>query len=1077
MSPDRLTSALGGLPLMFEPNVGQSDSSVKFLARGVGSHGLGYGVFLTADGATMSLISRNGNSKGGHSRVEALRMKLAGSNPHALVSGLSPLPGKSNYLIGNNPSQWHRDIPQFGRVRYENVYPGINLVFYGNRGQMEYDFQVAPGSDPAQAELQFDGSRHIALKDGNLILHVAGGSVRLNAPHVYQRIGDREQAVAASFQMRSANRVGFAIGRYDRSRELVIDPVLDYSTYFGGSGDELSTSIAVDGASNIYLSGSTTSANLPVLTPFQTTLTGAQNVYVLKINAQGTTVAYLTYLGGTGTDTPAGVKVDATGDAYVAGTTSSVDFPTTATNAYQAAPEAGSSGTSHVFVTALGAQGSTLNYSSYLSGNGTDVASGVAIDSNGDVFITGTTTSTDTGASNNQFPASFPPETQAFQQSSRAPIQFFVTKVNTSAFGIGSVPYSTYFGGGTPSNGTAVGGGIAVDSTGIIYFSGTTNFLFTGQSSATDFPILDAYQPCLDQPTPAINTTPQSCTYTTTPTATDAFVAKINPNLSTGSQLIWSTYFGGSLADSSTGVAIDSGAANVFITGTTDSPDITSLASFGGYQTCLNTPPSVTVTACVATTTNTDAYVARFTNLTSTSTSSTTNVLALSYFSYLGGSGNDAGLAIAVDSADDALLTGWTQSVDFPIFPNATSNPVCTTANPCVLQGALKGPQDAFFAHLTSTTDSGQNAKGAYATYFGGSGTDEGTSIAVDNNSNIYIAGDTNSTDFQTQNPLQAQNNGGSDAFAAKFGTEADLGVSGVITLATSQSFVSAGNQATFTYTVSNSGPDLATQVTFSDDLSTAGIPLTFNTATAGSGSCSATTSNSTVVCTIAALQAGSTSTVTVVATPTTAGKFNGGSVTVFSPVNNDPNPVNNTTSVNAQASDFTVAINPANQSIAAAGDTAVYQLTVTPVNPYASAISLSCCTNIPTGAAGRFSTSSVTLTGVSPVSSQLNITTTARPVNTVPTSSIKGIRQFYALWFTLPGMAVIGFGWKSRRRRIAAMLGGLVVVGLILLQPACGGNTTPTAVTGTPTGTYSLVATATSGTDTKNITFTLTVP
>ena len=1089
----KVASALSGLPLMFEPNVGQSDPRVKYVARGVGSRGLGYGVFLTADGAVMSLVSAgnnpgSSNSKDAHAqpRPEALTMKLAGSNQHALISGVSPLPGKSNYFIGNDPSRWHRDVPQFARVRYANIYPGIDVVFYGNQRQMEYDFQVAAGADPAQAQLQFDGARRIEVKDGDLILHAENGSVRLQAPRIYQRIGGRERAVEGRYRILAENRIGFEIGAYDRSAELVIDPVLEYSTYFGGSGNEFSTSIAVDGGGNIYLTGSTTSTDLitghaNISTPFQATLNGTQNVYVLKINNSGTSVGYLTYLGGTGTDTPAGIAVDSSGDAYVAGTTSSTDFPTTLTNAYQATPFTGSTGTSHVFVTALNLTGATLNYSSYLSGNGTDVATGMAIDASQDVFVTGTTTSTNSsyssgGTSSDQFPPSFPPNTQAFQQFSRAAIQFFVTKVNTAAFGIGSVPYSTYFGGGTPSNGIAVGGGVAVDGKGNIYFSGTTNFLFTGQSSATDFPILNAYQPCLDTAPPSINTNPQSCTYTTTPTATDAFVAKLNPNVSNGSQLLWSTYFGGSQNDSSTGLAVDNGAANVFIVGTTNSPDITAITNIGSYQTCLNTPP--TTTACTGTGTATDAFVARFNNLaTTTSTSSTINVLGLSYFSYLGGSGNDAGLAIAVDTADDAFLTGWTQSTDFPIFPNATSNPLCAPPNFCVIQGTLNGPQDAFFAHLASTTVSGQGQLGAYATYFGGSGTDEGTSIAIDNNSNIYLAGDTNSTDFQTQNPLQAQNNGGNEAFAAKFSPQADLGVTGIITLPNTQSYVSSGNQATFTYTVSNSGPDLATQVTFSDDFSTAGIPLTFVSATAGSGSCSATTSNTTAVCTIAALQAGASTTVTVVVVPTIAGNFTGGSVTVFSPPpNNDPNPANNTTSVSAKASDFTVAINPANQSVAAAGDTATYQVTLTPINPYPANISLSCCTNTPTGAKGTFSLASVTLSSVSPVSAQLNITTTARATNT--TAGMRGLRQFYALWLTLPGMAVIGLGWKSGwRRKIAATVGACVPFGMLLLQPACGGTTTPVPTSGTPTGTYSLVATATSGSDTKNISFTLTVP
>ena len=1095
-SPVQVSSALSALPLMFEANIGQSDPRVKFMARGIGARGLGYGVFLTADGATMSLLSRDRNKRDSNkkkdkkedearTRVEALRMRLAGANPNATVTGMAQLPGKSNYFLGNDPSRWQRDVPQFARVRYEDIYPGINLVFYGSHGQMEYDFQVVPGADPARAELEFEGSKRIELRDGNLILHATSGIVRLQAPHVYQRVADRERPVEGRFEMRAGNRVGFAVGAYDHSRELVIDPVLDYSTYFGGTGDEESTSIAVDGGGNMYLTGSTTSAGLPIpagTTPFQATLNGAQNVYVLKINAAGTSAAYLTYLGGSGTDTPAGIAVDASGNAYVAGTTSSPNFPTTATNAYQSTVLTGSTGTSHVFVTALDLTGSTLHYSSYLSGNGTDVASGMTIDANQDVFVTGSTTSTNSssagsGSSNDQFPASFPPETQAFQQFSRAAIQFFVTKVNTAAFGIGSIPYSTYFGGGTPSNGTAVGGGIAVDGKGNIYFSGTTNFLFTGQSSATDFPILNAYQPCLNTAPPTINTNPQSCTNTSTSANTDAFVADLNPNVSNGSQLLWSTYFGGSQNDSSTGVALDTGAASVFIVGTTNSPDITTLV-LDGYQTCLNTAPGTS--PCTGTGTATDAFVAKFGNLSTTTTTTTTNVLGLTYFSYLGGSGNDAGLAITVDSADDAYLTGWTQSTDFPIFPNQASNPLCAPPSFCVLQGALKGTQDAFFAHLgsnTSTTSSGQGSQGVYATYFGGTGINQGTSLTIDNSSNVYLAGDTNAPDFQTQNPLQATNNGGYDAFAAKFSPQADLGVTGVLTQSSTQGYVGAGNSATFTYTVSNSGPDLATQVTFSDNFTTSGIPVTFVSATAGNnGTCSATTSNGTAVCTIPALQADTSTTVTVVVTPTIAGNFTGGSVTVYSPPpSNDPNPANNNTSVPAKASDFAAAINPVNQAVGAAGDTASYQVTITPTNPYPSGISLTCCTNLPSSVKGTFSLSSVTLTGTNPVSAQLNITTTAR---TSTAAGNRGLRQFYALWLTLPGMAVVGIGWKSKRRwRIVMGIAVCLAFGSLLLQPACGGATTPTPTAGTPTGTYTMVATATSGTDTKNITFTLTVP
>ena len=249
-----LRAAYVKLPIMFEPNRGQSDPNVKFLARGDG-----YSLFLEADGAVLASEPAR-NTSHPDSGAELFRMKLAGANRSAYITGAEQLPGKSNYFIGSDPAKWHRDIPQFARVRYENIYPGINLVFYGSQGQLEYDFQVAPEADPARPELEFDGSTKLELKGGDLVLHGQGESVRLHAPHVYQRLDRRQQSVGGHFTLRAANRVGFDVGRYDHSRELIIDPVLTYSTYFGGTGSESSASVAVDTAGNIYLLGTTDSA-------------------------------------------------------------------------------------------------------------------------------------------------------------------------------------------------------------------------------------------------------------------------------------------------------------------------------------------------------------------------------------------------------------------------------------------------------------------------------------------------------------------------------------------------------------------------------------------------------------------------------------------------------------------------------------------------------------------------------------------------------------------------------------------------------------------------------------------------
>ncbi len=305
----RARSLFAGLPLIFEPNQGQgnldaSDPRVKFVTRGSG-----YSLFLGSDGAILSMVSRSRSKRdsaqreASQMRVDSVQMKLAGANPSANVMGADRLPGKSNYFIGNDPAKWQHGVPQFARVRYENVYPGINLVFYGNQGRLEYDFQVEPGSDPAQAELEFHGAKRLELKGGALVIQSEGGSLQLDAPRVYQESAGRQQLVQGSFVLRGANRAGFAIGSYDHSRELVIDPTLSFSTYFGGSGDERASSIAVDGSLNIYLAGSTTSPNLPTNTGVvQPTLaSGAtQNVYVAKITpplgSLPAVLDYVTYL-------------------------------------------------------------------------------------------------------------------------------------------------------------------------------------------------------------------------------------------------------------------------------------------------------------------------------------------------------------------------------------------------------------------------------------------------------------------------------------------------------------------------------------------------------------------------------------------------------------------------------------------------------------------------------------------------------------------------------------------------------------------------------------------------------------
>jgi uncharacterized repeat protein (TIGR01451 family) len=1079
---------LGQLPLIFEPNQGQVDPQVKFLARGAG-----YSLFLDATGATLAMQTKSSTPTG--QSEQFVRMKLVGANPGAVTGGSGPLPGKSNYLIGNDPHQWHKDIPQFAGVHYKNVYPGIDLVFYGNQGHLEYDFQVAPGADPSRAELQFDGEAKLELKDGDLMLtgrksagkdDTEGGAVRLQAPHVYQRDGNGHQSVDGRFVLRASNRVGFEIGSYDRTRELIIDPVLDFSTYFGGSGTETSPSVAVDGAGNIYLMGSTTSpqnsftafktVQTSIPSTLQITTTGPSHIFIAKINPlQPPSVIYQTFLGGNGTDTSVGVGVDNGGNAYLVGNTTSTNFPTSPSNVlgYQTVPEAkGTQCTSiactSVFVSVLNALGSGLNYSSYLSGNGNDQASGMTVDLNQDVFVTGTTTSNNTAGNNSAFPATLLPIPYQALPAPGSSIQFFVTKISTTIPNVGGVAYSTYFGGGTPVGAVATGGGIAVDATGNIYFSGTTNFYNSGagqygdSGQSADFPILNAYQPCLDTPPPTILNNPNPCTAPTAPYPTDAFIAKLNPNAAQtgGAQLLFSTYLGGTGTDSGTGIAIDSGAANIYLTGSTNSSDFVMPTGSAAFQACLDTPPvTPPIVTCpvIASPAPFDAYVARISNP-ALSTSGTPNDVALTYFSYLGGSGNDSGAAIAVlDSSsstlDDIVVTGATSSTNFPVTTGA-------------IQSVLEGKQNAFFAHIDTETVTGQIGVGSYSTYFGGNGSDSGTSIAVDTNLNTYFAGDTTSTNLQTDNPLQSTLSGSSDAFVVKLGTATALSLTCVAPCVAPTGTVSAGNQVTITFTITNEGPDPATGISVSGTVPTG---VTFDSATAGSGSCSAP-ANNTVICQIPTLQAGSTSPVSFVVTPTTAGSFEA-SAQIFN-VNNTS--TNITTSAPFVASSFFVKIAPSGQTVAA-GTTATFNVQVSPSNgAFGANVSLS-CSSLPTGAACNFVNSTLTpLSGNA--STVLNLTTTPQPTTTI--TSVGWRHPFYALWLMGPGMALLslGTGGKRRRKGLLGLVLLCLVFGLVLLQPACsGGKTQPTA-SGTPSGTFPLTLTATSGSLSQSAVFSLTV-
>jgi hypothetical protein len=1084
-------SILGQLPLIFEANQGQADSRVKFLARGTG-----YSLFLDETSAVLTMQTARSTPS-----QQYVRMKLVGANSAAATAGTNPLPGKSNYIFGNDPHRWHTGIPQFAGVRCQSVYPGIDLVFYGKEGRLEYDFKVAPGADPSQAELQFEGADKLKLSGGDLILTGEDeGGLRLQAPHIYQRDGDRQTPVAGRFVLRAGNRVAFEIGSYDRSRELIIDPVLDFSTYFGGSGTESSPSVSVNGNGNIYIVGTTQgspansfpgggAAPTPTLIgPLTLTTSSPAHIFVAEINPSTSTVLYETFIGGSGSDSSIGISVDGQGDAFIVGNTTSTDFPANSGQPYQTAPEAkgaqcASVTCTSVFVSELNPGGSALSYSSYLSGDGNDQASGMAIDLNGDVFVTGTTTSDDTPSNGSAFPAS----NDAYQTSTKIlpfGLQFFVTELNTHISGPGGITYSTYFGGTTPVPPATctppascnVGGGVAVDAIGNIYFDGTTNFYNSGSGAygngngTSDFPILNAYQPCLDTSPPTVLPVLVQCSNTNLGTTypTDAFVAKINPNaVQTGApQLLFSTYLGGMGNDTAAGLAIDSGAANIYLTGSTNSPDFVLPTSTAAYQDCLNNPGVVAVTtaSCPTTTSNTDAYVARMTNPT-LAAGGTPNFVQLTYFTYLGGSGNDSGLAIAVldatnSSLADVVVTGATSSTNFPF-----------TAHP--IQSALLGPQNAFFAQIDTTTVTGQTGVGSYVTYCcepatGAGGVDRGTGIAVDSNLNSYFVGDTTSSTFTTFNPVQNHLMGARNAFAAKLGPATDLCINCVPPVISPVGIIGAGNPVTMTFTVANEGPDPATFVTVTGTVDNS--DATFVSGTAGSGTCGAPAQNS-VTCQIQTLQSGASSLVDFIVTPNRSGVY---SVNATVSAN-----LSNTSTSNIAIATFTAAgyelfISPPGQNIPA-GQIATYGVTVSPASGFTQANVSFSCSSPPSGATCNFTPSSINLANGAQ-STTLRLTTTAQPVSTASSAGLR--RSLYALWLMVPGMTLLGWrvGGKGKRARLLGLLMLSLFFALILLQPACSSTKTPVPVSGTPSGVYPMTVTATSGSFSYTVPFQLTV-
>ena len=745
----------GRLPLAFEANAGQTDGRVKFLSRG-----RGYTVFLTEDEAVLALpkvahptrMVKSATASVSHlERVAVprpapdslLRMKLVGANLNAAVTGADELAGKSNYIKGNDPKKWRTNVPNYARVNYPGVYPGVDLVYYGNQsGQLEYDFVVAPGADPGPITLNvaadsvhpLKGERRKPLRiaaDGDLLVKVGGGEIRFHKPIVYQiepggaRPGagtGRHLLREGRFVLVASNQVRFALGRYDHNKALIIDPVLSYSTYLGGSapgGFTLGNAIAVDSSGNAYVVGSTTCSDFPTQSPVQPTYGPGGDAFITKLSPSGSALVYSTFLSGadfSGGTEGQSIAVDVSGAAYVTGITTSTDFPTV--NPVQGSP-GGVAGTQNAFITKLDPSGAALVYSTYYGGSAGINATAIAVDASGGAYVAG-------------FVLGALPTVNALQPVYGGNVDAFVAKLNAAG---SAFIYATYLGGSGDDQATS----IAVDSGGNAYVAGST--------VSTNFPTHAPFQ--------AANATAVGT----------GFVAKIN---AAGSALVYSTYLGGSLFDIANAIAVD-GSGDAYVAGETGSSDFptknpvqaTNLAASGGGD---------------------NGFVAELNPAGS----------ALVYSTYLGGSTSDTLKGIAVDSLGDTYVGGTTSSVDFP-----TVNPLPVVdgglaANSTLAELSVGGGALVFSTHfgansIGQTTTTGENSIEA---------------IAVDPAGNLYVTGDTNSTIYPTLNALQATYPGETSAFVAKFG--ASSASAPTVTISAAPTTITVGQSATLTWSSTN---------------------------------------------------------------------------------------------------------------------------------------------------------------------------------------------------------------------------------------------------------------------------------
>ena len=1100
----------GQLPLAFEQNAGQAGSGAAFVARGNG-----YALLLERAGIELALRRSALDAKQSrsvenpraarHVSEGSIEMSLEGSDSAAKFVALDELPGKSNYLIGNDPKKWRTNVPTYRKVAERGVYPGVDLVYYGTQRQLEYDFVIAPGADAGRIRLNVRGAGKLRIDaNGDLVIALANGEVRFNRPVAYQRSASGKQIVSSEYALSGAHSVEFRVGQYDRSRELVIDPILSYSTYLGGTNIDGANAIAVAPDGTAFIAGGTFSLDFPTAHPLQPNHGGPddfdRDAFVAKLSADGSTLLYSTYLGGKNQDVANGIAVDSLGDAYVVGTTISPDFPVTSLSFNPSCGSDSGCGSktcspglfvSNAFVSKLNPAGSGLVYSGFLGEFENVEGQAIAVDENQIAYVTGATefNPLPQGAACGPFPIT---GNAAQPNFGGGATDAFVTKITAAG---SQIQYSTYLGGDDED----IGYGITADSTEDAYATGVTY-------SAT-FPQLNGEQAVYGG-------------------AGDAFLSKLNTKLVGAGSLAYSTFIGGSNLDQGNGIVVDPNGI-AYITGLVGSSlPAGTTASFCASSAATSIPTSPAV-SCGG---NGDAFVAKIDATRSGSAS------LLDMFN-LGGSAADSGNGIAVDSAGNIYVTGSTVSSDFPVKSGA-------------FQPAYGGGNaDAF---VTAFDNAGSTT--LYSSFLGGTNTDIGYGIAVNTTlpsasptfTPAYVAGQTCSLDFPLANPEQPASGGNCDAFVSKIEildglelnptglvfngqslgttsqpqivtvTDGDAAqTTGAITITgnnpgdfaetnTCTNAINPGGQCTIsvTFTPQASGIRKAqinvpcstcgsSGITYVLNLTGTTSTLTLSASNLSFGSqqtglasapLAITATNTGTVpitftsivasgdfaetddCIKAPLQPTTNCIINITYTPSSAGS-SVGALTLTDDAAGSPQVVLLTGTGFGAQSDFSLSIQPPSASVSA-GKAAQFELMVTAFGGFAQPVTLT-CGNLPKAVTCQGSANPVTPTqNGTPVTIQINtglrtMVPIAKPVRFEPPAGMRLTDLMVAL--LLMALAVTAFTLRRKPRLAARTVLVLAMTGA-LLSMACAGGDPPGQVPGTPAGTYQVAITGTAG-------------